>query len=210
MSNTSKINGFRPVTDGIGANWSGKVNMYAVATDEGTAIFVGDLVKLNGGGTADGTPAVSQCAASGIPVGVVVGMVPAKMDPIGGKMSTGSTTLDTPQYAAATAAVVKYIMVADDPNLIMEVQEDADTSTVAVTQLGLNFNFVVGSGSTTTGTSAMQLDSNTGNTTNTLPLKLVGFARRVDNDLADASGYKKCLVKFNAHQYVSHTGSTGV
>jgi len=137
-------------------------------------------------------------------------MVPAKMDPIGGKMSTGSTTLDTPQYAAATAAVVKYIMVADDPNLIMEVQEDADTSTVAVTQLGLNFNFVVGSGSTTTGTSAMQLDSNTGNTTNTLPLKLVGFARRVDNDLADASGYKKCLVKFNAHQYVSHTGSTGV
>ncbi len=210
MSNVSKVRGFIPVSDFGAANWNGKVNMYAVATDEGTAIFVGDLVTLNGGATADGTPAVTQMAASGIPVGVVVGVVPAKMDPIGGKMSTGSTSLDTPQYAAATAGVVKYIMVADDPDILLEVQEDADTSTVAVTQLGLNFNVVVGSGSTTTGTSAMQLDSNTGAATNTLPLKLVGFARRVNNDLAAASAYKKCIVKLNTHQYSTATGTTGV
>ena len=208
MANTSRPNGFKPVKHINGSPYNGQCNFYAVATDEGTAIFVGDLVKINGGAASD-LPAISRGAANNVMVGCVVGVLPAGMDPVQGKMSTGSMTLDYPAsgYVAATPGVVRYVLVCDDPEIIMEAQADDDTSTIVATQLMANFNVVATAGTTTTGVSNMQVDSNTGATTNTLPLQLVGFPNRVNNEVGSTN--QKVLVKFNTHQYKATTGVTG-
>ena len=91
-------------------------------------------------------------------VGVVVGIVNAKRDPVTGKMTAGSISLDTPQYRPASTA--QYVLVADDPDLVFEVEATNAGSaySFAVADVGLNANVHAGSGSTTAGTSAHSLD----------------------------------------------------
>lgn len=201
MANTSRINGFRPIKYLNGSPYNGAFNIYFIPSGNGTATFVGDLVKLDttsdpvaSGGKAKGIRSVIQGAAAGAVVGAIVGFV---VDP---------TNLNTPQYR--TASTGRYVMVADDPNLLFECQEDGDGGQVALASIGLNADFVVGTGSTTTGQSAMALDSSSVNTTATLPLKIMEFTQRVDNE--GAAAYAKFVVKLNNHQLGAHTGSAGV
>jgi hypothetical protein len=96
--------------------------------------------------------------------------------------------------------------VADASDVIFECQADDDTSTITHTYIGLNFAVIATAGSTVTGQSLMALDSNTGATTNTLPLQLVGFPNRVDNEVGATN--QKCLVRLNIHKLAGAT--TGV
>jgi hypothetical protein len=208
MANAS-VKGFWPVKHISGSPYNGQVNIYAVATNEGTAIGVGDLVKINGGGL-NGYTSVTQAAANGVAVvGPVVGVVVSGLDPVSGKMSSGaSPTLDTPQYIPATPGIVRYVLVADDPELILETQANGTTSVVLSASIGLNYDITVAAASTVTGRSAMMLDGNTGATTNTLPLRLMGFKNAVDNDMTLTNA--KVYVMINTHQYKQTTGVTGV
>lgn len=197
MANTSRVNGFKPVKYMNGAPYNGQCTMYYVPASDNTAIFVGDLVKLGSTPDGSGVRGVTQAAAGDACIGVVVGIVPSM------------TNLDTPQYRAASTAA--YVLVADDPNIIFEAQEDGDTDPLEMVDAGLNVNFVVGSGSTTTGASGMQIDSNTEATGATLPLKLLQPVQRPDNELVSAGqAYTRWLVKINNHQLGSHTGTAGV
>ncbi len=197
MANTSRVNGFKPVKYMNGTPYNGQCTMYYIPSSDGTATFVGDLVKLGGTADAKGVRGVAQAAASDAVIGAVVGIVPSM------------TNLDTPQYRAANTAA--YVLVADDPNIIFEAQEDGDTDPLEMVDAGLNVNFVVGSGSTTTGASGMQIDSNTEGTGATLPLKLLQPVQRPDNELVAAGqANTRWLVKINNHQFGSHTGTAGV
>lgn len=198
MANTSRVNGLRPIKYLNGAAYNGQFNLYFIPSGNGTATFVGDLVKLDttgdtvaAGGTARGIRSVVQAAAGNAAVGVVVGFV---VDP---------ANLNTPQYRAASTG--RYVMVADDPNLLFEIQSNGTT---AVADVGLNADVVVAAGSTTTGTSGMQLDASTQLGTATLVLKIMEITQRVDNDPASASD--KVVVKINNHQLGSSTGTAGV
>lgn len=195
MANTSRINGFRPVKYKNGAPYSGAYNIYTLLAADGTATFVGDLVKLSGTADASGRYAsVAQAAAGDAVIGAVVGFV---VDP---------TNLNTPQYRLAST--LRYVMVADSPDLVFECEADGGGAELAITDVGRACNILVGAGSTTTGQSGMQLDSSTAATnTSTFPLKLLGFSGRVDNEIgADA----KALVIINAHQLTSGAGIAGV
>lgn len=201
MANTSRINGFRPVKYLNGAAWNGQANLYFLPSGNATATFVGDLVKADAtgdttaaGGLALGVQSVIQGAAAGAVIGVIVGFA---IDP---------TNLNTPQYR--TASTGRYVYVVDDPNVIFESQEDAVGGALTAADVGLNVDFIVGSGSTTTGASAMQVDSSTAATGATVPLKIVGFTRRPDNEVGSATA--KVLVKINNHQLGSSTGTAGV
>lgn len=199
MANINKVNGFRPVRYLNGAPWNGQARKYIVPASDGTALFVGDLVKLSTAGSDEGYTAVIQAAASDACIGVVVGF----------EIVPGS--LDTPQYRAASTKRV--VMVADDPNLVFEAQEDGDTDPLETADIGLNVNFVVAAGSTTTGASGMQIDSSTHNTTATLPLRLLGLSQKPDNENVLSAGgqaYTRWEVKINNHQLGSHTGVAGV
>lgn len=212
MANTSKINGFRPVKHVTGAPYNGQANIYGVASGDSTALFVGDVVKLAADGNAAGIQYVTAHAAgvagTGQPaLGVVVGIINTKLDPVDGRMSAGSISLDTPVYRPGS--VEQYVLVADAPDLIYEVEATAAGSaySFAVADIGQNANIFAGSGSTSTGNSAHSLNMSDKGTAATLPFKIVGVSKKIDNEVT--GNYTKVLVQINNHQYKS-VGTVGV
>lgn len=185
MANADAPRGFEPV-NADGQSYCGRVNKYYVPAGNGTAIFIGDLVKLTGTSDASGkNPAVEVAAAGEVSIGAVVGWQSREWTP---------DDDDTTYLAASTAG---YIHVADDPDQLFKAQEDSDTSTLAATSVGLNFNFVVGAGDTVSGRSGMEIDSNTGATNGALPLQLLRLVPREDNELGSNAEW---IVKINNHQ----------
>ena len=212
MANTSKINGFRPVKHVTGAPYNGQANIYGVASGDSTALFVGDVVKLAADGNAAGIQYVTAHAAgvagTGQPaLGVVVGVINTKLDPVDGRMSAGSISLDTPVYRPGS--VEQYVLVADAPDLIYEVEATAAGSaySFAVADIGQNANIFAGSGSTSTGNSAHSLNMSDKGTAATLPFKIVGVSKKIDNEVT--GNYTKVLVQINNHQFKS-VGTVGV
>lgn len=213
MANISKINGFRPVKHVTGAPYNGQSNIYAVASGDSTALFVGDVVKLAADGNATAgvqyvTALAAGVAGAGQPaLGVVVGIINTKLDPVTGNMSAGSISLDTPVYRPASTE--QYVLVADSPDLIYEVEATAAGSAYAfaVADIGQNANLFAGAGSTSTGNSAHSLNMSDKGTAATLPFKIMGVAAKVGNEVT--GNYTKVNVQINNHQYKS-VGTVGV
>lgn len=183
MANTNNPEGLKPVRYASGAPYTGACNMYFVPATDATALFVGDPVVIAGDADADGVPTVTRATAGGgnSITGVVVGV--------------RNTPSQTTRYRKASDAM--YVLVADDPHLLFEIQEDAIGGALASTNVGQNIDLVAGSGSTTTGLSGFQADSSTAATTNTLQLRIEGFVRRTDNAIGANA---KILVRINKHE----------
>lgn len=197
MANVSRINGFRPVKHLNGSAWNGQTTKYWIAAADGTATFVGDVVKLSGTADTDGNASVIQAAAGNTPVGVIVAFEPNPADL-------------TQNYRPASQNITyqnagRWAYVCDQPDVVFEVQGSGTTSLVDV---GQNASINVSAGSTTTGQSGMTMDDATKATTATLVLQIVGFPARPDNDLTGVAN-TKVLVRFNVHQFGS-VGTTGV
>ena len=192
MANVSRVNGFNPIVKATDGSTGGKVGYYFVQAADATAIYIGDLVKLDGSSDATGIASVTKVAATTVPiVGAVVGV------------SIRPGFLDTPQYRAATTA--RYVMVADDPQQVFEVQ--SSNGTPAVTDVGMNAAYADAGGSTVTGQSGETVDIGSATTLNTAQLQIVGFSQRIDNEIGANA---KMLVRINLHQYKSATGALGV
>jgi hypothetical protein len=208
MANTSKIRGFIPVKHASGAPYNGQANVYVALAADGTALFVGDPVKASGTAHTDGTPAIAKATQGAAVLGVVVGILPAKMDPIGGKMTAGSIALDTPQYRPAST--LQYILVADAPDIVYECEAVTGSNSAysfAAVDTSLNADLATVAGSTTTGTSAAALDMSTAAATATLQFRILGAVNRVDNE---ATGNNtKVWVKINNASLGNGTGATG-
>ena len=201
MANTSRVNGFRVVKHLNGSPYNGQANLYYVASaaDE---ILVGDQVKLSGSGDTNGIPGV-DLQTTGVPCGIVVGIMNSKFDPVG-KMSTGSMTLDLPGAAQIAASGSGYVLVADSPDIVMEVE--TSNGTLSAADIGLNASIANGARTSATVTSPATLDAGTISTTSTLNFKLLGFSQKVGNEVGASA---KVLVMFNAHQFGS-VGTTGL
>jgi len=194
MANINAPFGLRPAQNlGSGA-YDAVIRQYSVPASDGTAIYVGDPVKLvgtsqiiNGQVFAD----VAQAATGNVVVGVVVGVL--------------ADTRDSLIYRAASTQRV--LLVCDDPNAVFEVQQVSGGTPLTANDVGFNVNFVVASGSTVTGASGVTLDNTTEATTNTLDLKIVGVVNRLDNDFGSAVGTgadaSRFYVRINRHQYVN-------
>lgn len=209
MANTSKISGFRPVKHITGAPYNGQANMYAVLASDGTALFVGDPVKLDGSGASNGMASVTKATQGAAVLGVVVGIIPTKLDPVSGTMTAGSMSLDTPVYRPASTA--QYVLVADNPDIIYEVEAVTGANAAysfAVADIGLNADLSTVAGSTTTGSSAAALDMSTKATTATLQFKVLGSVNRPDNEPTGNS--TKVHVLLNNAIGGGGTGATGV
>lgn len=187
MANADTPFGLRPVRHRNGAPYNGAGRVYSVAAGNATAIFVGDLVTLAGTSqTIDGVvySDVVQSATGDVFQGVVIGVLP--------------TTQDSLKYRAASTQ--RLLLVADDPDLLFEIQEVSGGTALAANDIGLNANVVVGTGSTVTGFSAMELNNATEATTNTLDVKIVGFVNRADNEIGE---HAKWLVSINRHRFAN-------
>lgn len=187
MANANTPYGLRPVGNFDGAPFTGLLHSYSVPAGDGTAICIGDPVKLVGTGqTINGEyyPDIARAATGDVLVGVAVAVLPV--------------TRESTIYREAS--VQRIVMVADAPDTLFEAQENSGGTAFTVNDVGLNCNFIVAAGSTITGLSGVELDTATEATTNTLDLKLVGFARRQDNIIG---ANFKWLVRINRHQYAN-------
>ena len=201
MANVNRPGGLKPVSYLNGAPYSGQARLYSVPVNS-TAMYIGDPVTLSGSADVNGLAGIAIGVAGSAVMGVVVGFVVA---PPG--VSLVAVNIDlTVRSIQASATVVQYALVADDPNLIFEIQ-DGQTVATALVDIGRNTNFLIAAGATTysdsgTVTAATLTDSTTAN------LKLMGFTQRVDN--TPAAAYAKLLVKINNHAYGASTGTAGI
>jgi hypothetical protein len=201
MANANRPTGLAPVKYLGGADWDGKVNIYQIAANNGTAFFPGDPVTLSGDGdTVRGIPGIAIGVAGSAIVGVLVAV---GTNPDGGPyIDPNNLTLTS---APATKTQQYYAAVVDDPNVIFEIQEVGTGTQLTSAEIGLNANFVAGTPATGVKYSGFQLDNSTEATTSTLNLKLLGLARRPDNAFGQ---YAKWLCLINNHLY--RGGITGV
>lgn len=201
MPNVSRINGFRVINDQGGGN-KGVARLYFVASaaDE---ILAGDIVKLGGSADANGIPTADLCAAGDVPCGVVVAVMHSRFNP-NGDMTTGSVALDLPNVTQIPASGSGYILVNDDPHVILEAE--ASNGTPAVTDIGLNVSHANGTRTAATITSPAFLDFGTEGTSSALNFQILGLVRRVDNEMGASA---RLRVRFNRHQYNS-VGTTGI
>ena len=202
MSLVSRLNGFKPVKTLTGP-FTGMANMYFVPASDATVLMVGDLVKLaSDARSPSGVATVTRITATtDAVVGVVVGFTYEGMGDIQNVPPVND--LNTPVYRRASTD--RYVMVIDDPLVLFEVQTSVPVLTA---DIGLNVAPRLTAGTTTNGASGMDLDMSTKAVTATLPLKLIGFPYRPDNNVTDA--FTSVYVKINNHQYNAGTGTAGL
>jgi hypothetical protein len=185
MSNQNYVFGARPIRSLHNTQYG--VHNYVVT--DATALFIGDLVKLTGSSAENELgqvlPAVSQAAAGNAVVGVVVGFAPMRQ-------------YENQLYR--TLSTTRTVFVADDPDLIFEMQSNG---IAAVTDVGDNMDVIVASGSIFTGMSGMQLNESTVGPENTKVVRILRLASRVDNEMGL---YAKLECMFNLHQHRITTG----
>jgi hypothetical protein len=185
MANADTPFGLKPVQHRNGAPYNCAFRLYSVAAGDGTAIMIGDPVTLAGTSqTINGRiySDVVRSATGDVFTGVCIGVVP--------------DTQDSLRYRAASTQRV--LMIADDPDLLFEIQEVSGGTALTANDAGLNANIVVAAGSTVTGLSGVELNNATEATTNTLDLHILGPVMREDNAIGE---HCKWLVTFNRHQF---------
>lgn len=179
MPNVDRPRGFKPVRYRSGKAYTGAARPYAVLAADATALFIGDPVVKAGSanttfinGHLPGTlPTVVRATAGATNqiTGVVVAVEP-------------DTATSLPYRAASTLRVV---YVADDPDLVFEVQDDG-AGTVAADLVGLNANVVyTHAGSASTAMSGAEINGATWAADATFQFTLQGLSRREGSDIAD-------------------------
>lgn len=186
MANANAPVGLTPLRYLSGAPYNGAANRYFIPSTDGTAAYVGALVKPAGSADADGNMTVTSNVSTGNPVlGPIVAVEPVDQ----------SSTI----YRVASTA--RYVYVADDPNLVFEVQDDGVSATAA-TDIG-NTADLTGftSGSTVTGRSSTQVSaaSKTASGDGTEDVLIIGLTERSTNALGVNA---KLLVRLNNHFFV--------
>jgi len=191
MANGNAARGLIPLRHKNGAPYNGACTLYYIGTGDANNIFVGDPVIVSGSGDANGVPGVilATAGATNYITGAVVG-VP----------KLASNDLFTNYRAGGTAA---YLLVADDPDLVFEIQEDGLGAPLAVTDISENADLIAAAGSTYTGASGWMLDSSTHGTGATKQLRILGLEQRPDNAIG---AYGKWLVEINLHSQRNATG----
>lgn len=177
-----------------GQVFAGATRQIPIAVNSSTAIYFGDLVKLNSGGTADKDTGTSAAT----PVGVFLGC--SFTDPVFGKTFRQ-------YYPGGVTATDIQAFVQDDPDALFKVAVVSSGTTIGyVTRaaVGNNAVLVQNAGNTITGDSAVAVSATTA-TTSTWPIRVVD----VIAETASAPGsYTEVVVKWNQgmHQYLNPTG----
>jgi len=188
--------GLLPINLIGGQVFAGSTRMIPIATNSSTAIYYGDLVKLESTGTL-GKDTGTNAAT---PVGVFLGCT--YTDPVFGKTFR--------QYYPGTtniADVMAYVL--DDPDALFKVAVVSSGTTISYvnrTAVGSNAVLVQNSGSTTTGNSKVAVSSTTG-TTSTWPVRIVDVVSETTT-VGNPGSYTEVIVKWNQgmHQYLNPTG----
>jgi len=188
--------GLLPINLIGGQVFAGSTRQIPIAVNSATAIFYGDVVKLNSDGTLDKDTGTNAAT----PVGVFLGCT--YVDPTFG--------LTFRQYYPGTTninGITAYVL--DDPDALFKVAVVSSGTTMSFmnrTSVGNNAVLVQNSGLTATGNSRVAVSSTTA-TTSTWPVRVID----VIPDTARAGNpgsFTEVIVKWNQgmHQYLNPTG----
>lgn len=200
--NPNKPAGLSPVAYLNGTNYDGKGRMYTVLAADTNPYFVGDVVTPTTGGDATrGIPAVTLATAGNVAIGVIVA-IGTNAD---GGPYANPANLNLVNRPTGAQSVNYYALVSDDPNIIYEIQEGGAGTNLTNSACSRNANFVYAAPATGVNVSGTTLNNATVNTTVTLNLKILGLARRPDNQFvtspATGGGSQKWWVLINNHYF---------
>ena len=188
--------GLLPINLIGGQVFAGSTRLIPIATNSSTAIFYGDVVKLNSDGNLDKDAGTSAAT----PVGVFLGCT--YTDPVFGKtfrqFYPGTTNISDIQA---------YVL--DDPDALFKVavvSSGTTIGTVTRTAVGNNAVLVQNPGSTANGNSRVAISATT-NTTSTWPVRVVDVVPAT-SPAGFPGSYTEVVVKWNQgmHQYLNPTG----
>ena len=194
MANAASPYGMVPVNLIGGRPFAGSTRMLPIASNYATSIFFGDVVKLVNDGTIDKDTGTSTLT----PIGIFMGV--SYMDATYGATFRQMYTANT--VPANSTLAIAYVC--DDPFTVFRIQGSA---AMTQTMLFNNAGVVQGAGVTTSGNSGVTLDVSTVATTNTLPLRIIGWAGNnvepaiaagiAQDCLAPTDDYPDVLVSWN-------------
>ena len=195
MANQDAAFGLSPIGCMSGADWHSKLRrVVMLASDTAAAIFIGDLVELDGTGSVDGkTPSVVKAGVAEAAVGVLVALEPD---------TTDEGTLSSANFRSNST--LRFGMVAWGSDVLYTAQEDSDGGALTTDDIFLNIDVILGAGDTVTGLSGTELDSSTANTSNARVLRLHSVSEFVGNDLGTNANW---VVSINLQQDVRTTGT---
>ena len=186
MSATAAPFGLRPVGN-LGGSYNGAFRQYPILSTYSTRICFGDVVKLVDGGSTT-TIEKDTGTSTATPIGIFLG---CRFIDVSTKQLTFS------QQWSGAAHTEGMVYVADDPNILFEIQADGSVND---DDLAANCALVQGTSNATLGISRVSLDISTAATTAALPIRIVDFKGGFDGD-EKGTDFPIMLCKFNTgHQ----------
>lgn len=206
MPNANRPSGLSPVGYLNGSPWNGAGHVYCIPATDGNEYAIGDPLVLAGSADARGVPTVVVATAGGanLVLGSLLGMGASAMGAnYGDPLALGTTIIP------AVKSHAYYVLVADDPMTLFEVQEIGTGTPFTADEIGLNCSLVATAGANNSGNndfiSGWMLDNSTEATTAALQMKILWLAQRPDNAIGQYAKYV-CLI--NNHCF--RTGVAGI
>jgi hypothetical protein len=194
--------GLKPINLIGGQVFAGQTRELPIASNYGTAIYNGDIVRLDGGTIVKetGTTTVNANGVTGVFLGVTY------TNP-----STGQK-LFANSYPGSVVASDILAYVADDPDQLFKVAMTGGATSTTITPIAgtiLGNNLAISqpaSNSTISGNSNIGAYDSGSNTAASLPFRVVGLVEETTNS---SGNYSEVIVKWNAPYMVSTTTSDG-
>lgn len=206
MASVASPYGLKPVNLIGGQAYAGSTREIKLSTNNSAAIFNGDVIQLTSAGNPQSISATPTAGTTAGIVGVCMGV--RYVNPAT-KQSNWAQFL--PANAITNGYTDVYIIVADDPDSVFQIQGTAAFGTLtngAAGAVGKNAALGFGTaGSTATGNSGVNLvvGANGGSLANTatLAMRVIGVVAGTELD-----AFPEILVKFNqgTHSYYLATG----
>ncbi len=206
MASVASPYGLKPVNLIGGQPFAGSVREVKLSTNNTAAMFNGDVIQLTSAGNPQALTATITTGTTAGVIGVMTGC--RYVNPVTKQSMWGQYV---PANAITGGYTEVYVYVADDPDLVMQVQGSAAFGTLTNGASGaIGKNAALGNfsaGSATTGNSAVNLTVGTNGgslaSTPTLAMRVIGVASGTEND-----AFPDLLVKWNlgAHSYNFATG----
>jgi hypothetical protein len=174
--NPDRPSGFQPVGTVYGTSYFGNMRLFPANSSSGNDLFRGDLVIQESTGNVEvaGTGAQAQV------LGVFMGVSDVSLRSVANVAAWGQ--YDTSEQDNAD------LLVAVGTGLIVEGQEDGDTTPLVLADLGINIGLIyTHTGPNTYGLSGMEFDSTDKAATSTYPFRLLALARKPNNELSSVS-----------------------
>lgn len=198
--NVDRKDGFTPSGLIFGLSFAGNIRLFS-ANGSDADIYRGDLVTAQANGMLD------QYAAADVDsAGVFLGMSGVELRSVGNTEALG--------YYDASEGASDNLLVCLGFGLLSEIQEDGLGTALVAADRYANRELIVdnSNNNTITGLSGMEINSDSGTTSLTLPIKIFDIVDRPDNQLAsvDASLPNARWTVYHNHSIFAPAGRVGI